>query len=224
MAFNITSHTKPEDITGYTYKNNPITLNKIPGNVFRPTNHKHWKKNVFPIEVQTHAAAIYAVTGDPAKAAEVAKVPLSVIKKWKQEPWFNQILAEIREENKDKLDGKITEILDLAVEKLKERLEVGDEIPNLRTGETVRVPVKAKDLANISAAVHRVRALDRGTPTAISAGGATSTEEKLNKLAQAFSELAKNNKKQERIFDVSDAEIIEAEKSEALENRTLTVP
>lgn len=215
MAFNITSHTKPEQITGYTYKNRPITLNKIPGNVFRPSDHKHWKKNVFPPEVQQHCAAIYAVTGDVKQAAEVAKVPVNIVKKWKEEPWFNRVLAEIREENKDKLDGKISEILDVAMEKLRERLESGDEAVHYKTGQRIVTPVKAKDLASIASTVHKVRSLDRGTPTSISGGATDTTEQKLGKLAEAFAELAKKQRAT-KTFDVTDAEVVIENEPKAL--------
>lgn len=207
MGFGINKKTNPAKITEFTYQGKLVTLEMLQG---QPKTLKHWRKGVYhPVE-RTHAAVIYAVTGDAKQAAAIAKIPEREIKKWRVEPWFQNVLAEVRDENKHLIDAKLSSILEKSLEKLEERIEDGDVSFNYRTGEQVVIPVKAKELAGISTAIHKQRALDRGEPTSITASAGMSTEAKLEKLAEAFSSLA-DKKKQQRVFEnqkIEDAEII----------------
>jgi len=120
------------------------------------------------------------------QAAEISGVNLSTAKSWQQNEWFGEVMEVARAVAGQKVDRKLSGIIDLALGNLKERLVKGDPFKN---GANVDYkPVTARDSALIAAICYDKRALSRGEPTNIAAD--MPIEERLKSLGETFSEIA----------------------------------
>jgi hypothetical protein len=99
------------------------------------------------LSTKMDAACAYAGTGDVNETARLCNVAPRTIRTWLGTDWFCELLKEVRLDKQDELDGKWTNIIHLATEKLKERLVEGDPVVDPKTKEVKYVPVKVKDLS-----------------------------------------------------------------------------
>lgn len=194
--------------TGFTYKGEEIVLSKTRG---RPMNAG---KGLFglPDTKRIEVATLYAALGSVNAVAELSGVHATTIRGWRKEEWFVALLEEVRNENNDKIDVKFTETISKALDLVSERLENGD--PHvLKTGEVIRVPVKIRDLALVSAINVDKRQILRNKPTAITQQQAVPVLDKLDELAKAFTALA--NKKEIPVpQEITDVEYVEVTESD----------
>lgn len=178
---------KEEKKTGYTFRGKEILLTKTMG---RPTLfNARWKKGFYTEDQKLRTAAIFAATGDFMETSRLVGVPHHTIRQWYKQQWFKDLLEEVRGENNEKIDSKFTEIMDGALDQLKDRIVNGDHKLNMRTGEVVRVPVSARDLSIVTAINVDKRQLLRGKPTQRTE--TISDARKLERLASNFERLAK---------------------------------
>lgn len=92
----------------------------------------------------------YIMCGSVAKAARMVGVPDGTFRKWVASPWWTSAIDYARKVKMGELHGQLSEIIHLAVDKVKERLEKGDEAINAKTGEKVYKSVNARDAAFIA--------------------------------------------------------------------------
>ena len=170
-----TSTTPVNVMTNYSLDGKFITLDKKVGN--RSTGVVH-----SPSE-KAHAAALFAVTKNMAEVSKITNISEKTLSRWKQEPWFHEIVDRVKQEQNEVLDAKFSKVLDKAAEEMQDRVENGDWILT-KDGATVRVPVKARDLAVVTSSLFDRRQLLRGESTTISSN--VSTEDKLKKLWDKF--------------------------------------
>ena len=146
----------------------------------------------------------WVVTGSLKRASEMSGVPYETVKKWKQEaPWWEKAVIEARRVADRKLDGKLTSILTKAVDELLVRLRKGNVKLDIRTGNTYFESVPAHQLGQIITALHGVRALLRGDPTARTE--TVSKLEELRDLKKEFEEMYRSAQAKEQAV-VSDEE------------------
>lgn len=190
--------------TGYTFRGKEIILTK--SSAPNPTGlvAKGMERGIFPDEKKIEVVTIFAATGNYAKTAELTKVPEANIRNWRKQQWFQEYMQEIRNENQDKIDAKFTSIAEKALEQLSDRLEHGD-FHVTRDGDVIRKPISGKDLSLITAINIDKRQLLRGEPTSRSAStdGTAPVVDKLEKLAETFSNLAKFGRPKTEIIDVT---------------------
>lgn len=159
------SDVSPEKKSGYFYQGKEIITGRSRG---RPPTYVRNPK-FYPQFVKVDAATLYAVYGDTAQTAELAQVPESVIRGWKQEPWWIEIQKQVYQEQNEKLAARISLVLDSTITHLEDRLERGDEKLNPKTGGIVTVKVEASVLAKMFETMSHQRRITRGEPTSISA-------------------------------------------------------
>lgn len=100
---------------------------------------------------KTNAAMAYIVTGSAAKAAKMVGIPDQTIRNWMTTDWWDTAIDYARRNKMGELHGELTGIIHTAVEKVKERLDKGDEVIDGRTGKVNYKAVSAKDAATIAA-------------------------------------------------------------------------
>jgi hypothetical protein len=204
-----------EKHTGFTFRGKEIVLQGAPGRPPTGLVRKGMERGIYPEKKKIEVVALYAATGQIKRVAEIAKVPASCVQRWRREVWFQDLLREIRTENNEKLDAKFTEIIEEALEQVTDRVRNGDYVQNAK-GELLRKPIPAKDLSLVVAINVDKRELLRGEPTSRvsdTSKGVEKTVDRLEKLAETFSNLAKYGRKK---VETIDAEIIEPK---ALPNR-----
>lgn len=204
----------PEKKSGYFYQGKEIITGRTRG---RPPKYNR-NPNFYPQYTKVDAATLYAVYGDTAQTAELAQVPESVIRGWKQEPWWIEIQKQVYQEQNEKLAARISKVLDSTITHLEERLEHGDEKLNPKTGEVTLVKVEASVLAKMFESMAHQRRITRGEPTSISAKiGVT---DRLRTLESAFLRFAQAK---EITHEETDTENIPTKEEDEEEQESLEI-
>lgn len=173
------------------------------------SNHKHNWSDKKKIEVVT----TYLALGKAPMVEAVTGVPRQTIRIWKMQPWWNDLVKEIRQSEDQELDGKLSRIIDKSLDAVNERIEGGDFILDSKTGQVKRIPVKLRDVHRVTTDLLDKRSLIRGRPTSITER--ISTEDVLKNLAQQFQAFVNNKEK------VIEGEIVDAlyeERQEGLQD------
>ena len=138
-------------------------------------------------------ATTLAVTGHSGQAARAANIPERTLYEWRQQDWWDPVIAAIRHAKQDELDGALTGLIHKAVSAASDRIENGDFRLFRRRGEDgqdvpelVRVPVSARDCAIVAAISADKRQIVRGQATEIiehSSDKLTQLREQLRQLS-----------------------------------------
>jgi len=132
-------------------------------------------------------------------------VPRETLKKWRISPWWEDRVKELRSDDKQVLDAKLTKILDKSLETIMDRLENGEYIYDQKTGKIKQTPVKLRDATVAFNTVIDKRSLIRREPTKIVEQ--TTSASQLKTLADQFAAFVTNKLPKENIV----AEYIEGD-------------
>lgn len=121
------------------------------------------------------------------EAAKAEGIPQQTVDNWKNNSvWWNEVIHDIRKNKQDELDNLLTKTIHSALEKINDRLEYGDYQFDSKSGDLVRIPPKAREIASVLTVIYDKRALIRGEATSIRTDSATSLqslEDKFKKFA-----------------------------------------
>lgn len=138
------------------------------------------------------ASMIQAATG----------IAAGTIKKWRQEEWYQELIAEIRDQEDREIDGKLTKLVNTSLKVIEDRLEGGDYMWNSKENKFIRKPVYMKEANKVASELIQRRNLLRGKPTSISSKEQIS--DKLASLADRFEQFARKPRTIEgEVIDVS---------------------
>lgn len=127
------------------------------------------------------------------------------------EQWWQDTISQVRREENDQLTAKMTTFVEKSIDAMLERIENGDSVINLKTGETYRTPVRLRDLAIPVGVLIDKRNLLRGEAT--SRSETLGQEETLRKLGDKFEQFAKklNIPLKREPIDIIDVEVIDGQ-------------
>lgn len=117
-------------------------------------------------EIKRQVVSSYLVHGRGTLVSRECGIPETTISTWKNEPWWDDLAADVRIEVADEISSDITRYLRESLKQVGERLENGDEHV-LRDGSIIRAKVKMRDLAVTSAVLFDKRRLLMGQATSI---------------------------------------------------------
>jgi len=166
-----TINTKDIKLSGRSYRNLKLKV-------------KHTKGKFFSEDDRIKAATVYAMVGNASRVEEITGIPSATVRKWKTMEWWPQVIDRIRNEADDELDVKLTGLINKATAEVNDRLDKGDYVYNVKTGEVIRKPMSGIDAARITATFVDKRTLIR-KKSAVKSEQATSND-RLAKLAQEF--------------------------------------
>ena len=162
---------------------------------------------------QLEAVTTYLATGSLAETSRIINVPYRTVQSWKLESeWWPKVVEEIQSGENQKVDQKMSRIIDKTLEKLVERIEDGDYMYDQKTGRMVKVPLKARDLERITSGLFDKRQLIRKQPTNIKADPSNQAD-RLLKLAEQFASFAAGKEKEEP-KEIVDEYIVDGEWTE----------
>lgn len=167
--------TKPTG--GINFKKNP------------PRKALRGKRPMYSEETHIKAACTYAITGSAAETGRILGIKPEVIRQWKLQPWWPQVIERIRSEKDDELDVKFTKLIDKTVEVINDRLENGDYLYDVKKGELVRKPMNGKDTAVVTSIMVDKRNLIRDKKTIHTEQ--TAVMDRLKKLADEMAGFVK---------------------------------
>ena len=168
----------------------------------------------------TDSQKIEAVTtyfllgGNLALTARKLKINEGTLRGWKYSNWWKDLEKEIRTEERLKLSSKLKKIIGTSWEAVEDRLEHGDFFFDQKAGEVRRKPVSMKDASHIAleaTKLHNNMQLEADHSVASEA-----IEDKLNKLAVAFSNLAKGIKPEAPAEDIEFVERVEKDNEKTI--------
>ena len=155
------------------------------------TTNKRWSDKQKLETVQTY----FMLGGNLTLVGKTLGIPYPTLQVWKHSEWWHNLEDEFRKEEKIQLSTKLKKIADTGLSVIADRMEKGDWVLNQKTGELVRRPVLMKDAAKVAMDASTLHTkLDLGENHTVSA---EHIEDKLNKLAKAFSDLARGVTNQE---------------------------
>ena len=143
----------------------------------------------FPEETKIEAVALYAALGSCAEVARHMNVSAATLRTWKATEWWELMMRRVHSEQDEKLDSKFTKVVDLAMEEINDRLVNGEYVYNPKTGQTVRVKPKMRDVNQVVITNLDKRQLLRGMPTTRSEK--VDASDSLKRLAEEFSKFAR---------------------------------
>ncbi len=116
------------------------------------------------------AALCFLVHGNVTKVAKDTGLPANTIYTWLGQPWWDELLTELRVQNEPEFQAGFKENIRLALSAVKDRLEHGEtKLVKGKDGEYVerKVPVIARDAMIIAGISYDKLRLSRGDPTAL---------------------------------------------------------
>ena len=90
----------------------------------------------------------WLMDGNAVRVAAQHGIHPTAITQWQKRPWFEETVAELHAQIEEVTKAKARRIVERAQDAVLERLEHGDQMA-LKGGQTVSVPVRAKDAAII---------------------------------------------------------------------------
>lgn len=110
-------------------------------------NHEHRHK--WPVEKRIEVVTKVLALGNMRLVSELTGVSYQLIREWKQEPWWNQIVDEIRASRNSALDTKLSRLVDKSLETVADRLDNGNLFMD-KKGELQRKPLTALEANKIA--------------------------------------------------------------------------
>lgn len=149
---------------------------------------------------KNEAIAVYLATGSVILTAEQINVPLKTLQKWKAASWWKDKIDEIQKEDYDRLDGKMSKVIDKALDEVMDRLNNGEYIYDVHTGKTKRTPAKMREINTVFNNLIDKRQLIRKQPTKIIEQQTTAAQ--LQNLAEQFTKFVKGKLNEENVDDL----------------------
>lgn len=154
------------------------------------------------------ALGVFIATGSVTMAATQCNIPHETVKTWSKKDWWKDKIKEIQNEDYEKLDAKLTKVIDKALDSVMDRIENGEYMYDPKTGKTKIMPAKLRDLNTAFNSLMDKRQLIRKQPTKIVEQ--TTTAAQLQSLAEHFSQFVTGKVKKESFNELVD-QVIEGE-------------
>ena len=141
--------------------------------------------NAYPEKKRIEVATAHAMGLSSTMISAATGVKAQTVRVWRMQDWFKDLVEEIRREDDNTVDAKLTNLVTKSLDVITDRLERGDFMYNQKTGEFVRKPLNAQTVNKIADTMFDKRNLLRGKPTSIS-GKQELITDRLAKLAIEF--------------------------------------
>ena len=153
--------------------------------------------------------------GNLALTSRQLKIPEITMRKWKTTDWWNKLESDVRKEERMQLSSRLKNVMERSWDVVADRLEKGDWIYDQKLGELRRKPVTMKDAGTLAVQAAKLRnEMDLTENHTIAA---EHIEDKLNKLAKAFGDLAKG--KLQELPPAEDIQFVEVVENAVHEER-----
>lgn len=134
------------------------------------------------------AVTTYLTLGNLAQTAKVLQIPDITLRGWKTTMWWKELEDDIKVQEELTLSSRLKRIIESTMAVTEDRLANGDFIFDQKTGKLIRKPVSMRDAHKVSVDMieRRDKILNR-QPNSIPM---EQIENKLEKLAKKFEEIA----------------------------------
>lgn len=110
----------------------------------------HEKHKMFPPEKRIEVVTKWMALGNMRLVSELTGVSYGLCRIWKQQPWWADLVNEIRASRDIQVDNKLSKLVDRSLDIISDRLDNGNIVWNKKVGEYDRVPVNLKDTNKVA--------------------------------------------------------------------------
>jgi hypothetical protein len=180
--------------------------------------------NAYPEKKRIEVATAHAMGLSSGMVAAATGVPAQTVRYWRMQDWFKDLVEEIRREDDNTVDAKLTNLVTKSLDVITDRLENGDFMYDSKLGQFVRKPISAQVVNKIADTMFDKRNLLRGKPTSIS-GKQEQITDRLAKLAIEFERFvnAKDITNDVKRINAETVEVLVAD-SEAEDRTEIQIP
>lgn len=132
----------------------------------------------------------WLATGNLRLSSATLGIPEDTARRWKAQPWWKQLVIDIRNEDNLQLDAKLAKVVNKSVDALLDRVENGDFQYDQRTGELIRKPISARDASTVTRDMIDRRELLQGKKE-VQVDNSRKMEERLLKLAEELTRFSR---------------------------------
>ena len=159
-----------------------------------------YKKAQWTQNQRLQVVSTYLMLGNMVETALVTGVPLPTIRTWKYQPWFKEASLQLKTEDVQQLDSNLKRIIDKSLKAVEDRIDLGDAQYDQKTGEIVRIPVKAHVALKISTDLidKRIKLDEQPQKQQME----VTINDRLLKLSEEFAKFAKNKFEHTQVVDV----------------------
>lgn len=141
----------------------------------------------YTIEKKLEVVGQWLLLGNMKLVAGMTGVDYDLIRKWKGQPWWPEMVKELRATQNIEMDTKLSDVIQKSLDATYDRIVNGDFIYDQKTGKILRKPVNMRDAARVASDLLSRRELLRDKFEAKGEDKALSVEEHLKMLANNMS-------------------------------------
>ena len=104
---------------------------------------RRYKRSVWTQNQKLEAVSTYLMFGNMAESAVVTGIPLQTLKVWKTTDWFKDYSLQLQTEDVQQMDSNLKRVIQKALKATEERIDMGDAQFDQKTGDIIRIPIKA---------------------------------------------------------------------------------
>jgi hypothetical protein len=156
---------------------------------------KRKEGQVWPIEKRIEVVSQFLVLGNLKLVAATTGVDYALVRKWKGQPWWPELVAEIRASQNIEMDTTLSDLVQKSLEAVHDRLVNGDFFYDQKTGQVARRPVPLRDVHRVAVDLLAKREVLRDKSDNQGDHSQTSVEEHLKILAGQMSKWFEEKKK-----------------------------
>lgn len=104
---------------------------------------RRYKRSVWTQNQKLEAVSTYLMLGNMAETAVVTGIPLQTLKVWKTTDWFKDYSLQLQTEDVQQMDSNLKRVIQKALKATEERIDMGDAQFDQKTGDIIRIPIKA---------------------------------------------------------------------------------
>jgi len=138
--------------------------------------------------------------GNMAETAIVTGIPIATLRLWKTTDWFKEYSLQLQSEDVQQMDANLKRIVGKALKATEDRLDLGDAQFDQKTGNIIRIPVKAHVALKISTELLTKQQKLYENP--VREEVEKTIDDRLLKLSEEFAKFASNKVKNEKAVDV----------------------
>jgi hypothetical protein len=151
----------------------------------------------WPYEKRVEVITSYIATGSSFLVEGLTGVPSGTVRQWRTQDWWKELEGQLRTEGNLVLDAKLKKLVDRSLDAVLDRIEHGEFIFNVKTGQIDRMPAKLRDIAKVASdSIDKSVLLQKFTK---GIDDVPKLDDHLKKLAQEFANIIKGS--QDAIHD-----------------------
>jgi hypothetical protein len=123
-----------------------ISDNKL--RLTRDLSHEKHKK--FPPEKKIEVVTKWMALGNMRLVSELTGVSYQLCRMWKQQPWWADLVAEIKASRDIQVDNKLSKLVDKSLAMVADRLENGNIVWNKKLSQIENIPVSISEATKVA--------------------------------------------------------------------------